>query len=119
MDEWFVALAVALAGGCGALARHGCDRLATAYLGAGQVWGTFAVNALGSFALGLLVGLSPGGAWLDVAGIGFLGGYTTFSTAMLQAVQSAGDRGFVRAGLLAASMAVLCVAAATAGVLLT
>ena len=57
-------------------------------------WGTFAVNVLGCFSLGLLAGLSHevshGGRWLSsptarqLLGIGFLGAFTTFSTFSLE-----------------------------------
>ncbi|GAA4506459.1 fluoride efflux transporter FluC [Brevibacterium yomogidense] len=72
-------------------------------------WPTIAINISGSFLLGLVVGVSlhvlPA-AWSLVAGTGFLGGYTTFSTASVDAVQLA------RAGRWAAA------AASAGGVLL-
>lgn len=131
-EELFLALAVSLAGGLGATTRHAVDALMRRTR-AGDPWGTFVVNVSGSFALGLAVGLAGGQPWmngagLDVLGIGFLGGYTTFSTAMLQAVQGVGEpsgatgdarAGVLRAGALAASMLLSSVAAAALGVLLS
>ena len=72
---------VALGGAVGSLARWG---LAEAVPGA---WATLAVNLSGCLAIGLLAG------WLFVRhprlrlllGVGFLGGYTTFSTHLLDA----------------------------------
>jgi CrcB protein len=46
--------------------------------------GTFVVNLTGGFVLGLLVGLSVTGDALLVFGTGLLGGYTTFSTWMVE-----------------------------------
>ena len=43
-------------------------------------WGTLAVNLLGAFAIGLLAGAGLGGDAYALAATGFLGGFTTFST---------------------------------------
>lgn len=72
-------------------------------------WPTVTINLTGSFLLGLVVGVSVQAlppAWSLVAGTGFLGGYTTFSTASVDAVRLA------RAGRWAAA------AASAGGVLL-
>ena len=47
--------------------------------------GTFVVNLTGGFLLGLLTGMSVTGDALLVFGTGLLGGYTTFSTWMVEA----------------------------------
>jgi len=86
--------AVALAGGVGAVARYALDAVITARAGRdGLPWGTIVINLSGSLALGLVAGLA---AWSDleagvatVAGAGFLGGYTTFSTASVETVRCA------------------------------
>jgi len=54
--------------------------------------GTFVVNLTGGFLLGLLTGLSVTGDALLVFGTGFLGGYTTFSTWMVE-TQRLGEDG--------------------------
>jgi CrcB protein len=55
--------------------------------------------------LGLLVGLSVTGTALFVAGTGFLGGYTTFSTWMVEAQRLGEDGDWTAMNLyLAASM---------------
>jgi CrcB protein len=54
--------------------------------------GTFVVNLTGGFLLGLLTGLSVTGDGLLVFGTGLLGGYTTFSTWMVEA-QRLGEDG--------------------------
>jgi fluoride exporter len=48
-------------------------------------WGTLAVNLLGSFALGLLAGAGLGEDAYALAATGFLGGFTTFSTWVVDA----------------------------------
>ena len=72
-----LALLVALAGGLGVLARYGLSQA----LGTGAApWTVVAINVAGSFALGVLAGAGVSGDARAIAGIGFLGGFTTFST---------------------------------------
>lgn len=72
-------LLVALGGAGGSVLRYLLSNINTSF-----PWGTFAVNVLGSFLIGLLVGLmskgvlSPEMKLLFVTG--FCGGFTTFST---------------------------------------
>jgi len=54
--------------------------------------GTFVVNISGAFALGLLTGLSLTSDLMLILGTGFLGGYTTFSTWMVES-QRLGEDG--------------------------
>ncbi|GAA2906494.1 CrcB protein [Microbacterium keratanolyticum] len=77
-------LCAALAGGAGAVVRYLVDRGVTRLAGRRFPWGVFVINVTGSFALGVVVGLLP--EVLFLVGAGFLGGYTTFSTAMLDTV---------------------------------
>jgi CrcB protein len=81
---------LALAGGLGAVARFVLDGVVTAARSWRYPVGTTAINLTGSFLLGLLASLAgrvlPGSAYL-VLGTGFLGGYTTFSTAAYETVR--------------------------------
>lgn len=77
-------LAAALAGGVGAVLRYLVDLGVARLVGRRFPWGILAVNLTGSFALGLVTTALPDAAF--VLGAGLLGGYTTFSTAMLDAV---------------------------------
>ncbi|WP_288873291.1 CrcB family protein [uncultured Microbacterium sp.] len=77
-------LGAALAGGVGAVLRYLVDLGIARLAGRRFPWGIFLVNLSGSFALGLVTAALPGAAVL--LGAGLLGGYTTFSTAMLDAV---------------------------------
>lgn len=47
-------------------------------------WGTFLVNVLGSFLLGLISALSLGQNAAALLGIGFCGGFTTYSALAVQ-----------------------------------
>lgn len=62
-------------------------------------WGALAVNLLGAFALGLVTGAAPGHGLLLVAGTGFLGAYTTFSTWMIE-TEGMAEQGRISAALL-------------------
>ncbi|WP_336644972.1 fluoride efflux transporter FluC [Microbacterium sp. USHLN186] len=77
-------LLASLCGGLGAATRYLVDVGVARLSGARFPWGVPIINITGSFALGLVVTALPGAAF--VLGAGFLGGYTTFSTAMLDAV---------------------------------
>lgn len=89
-------LLLALSGGLGAVARFVLDGTVTAARSWRYPVGTTAINLSGSLLLGLLAGLTagallPGPAFL-VLGTGFLGGYTTFSTAAYETVRLAEQR---------------------------
>lgn len=75
---------IAIGGAAGALARYGLAGWVHDLAGAAFPWGTLAVNALGSFLLGLIVRyLEAIAATPELRGalaIGFLGAFTTFST---------------------------------------
>ncbi len=77
-------LGAALAGGVGAALRYLVDVGIARVAGRRFPWGIFAVNLTGSFALGVVTAALPDQAFL--LGAGLLGGYTTFSTAMLDTV---------------------------------
>ena len=85
----FIALAVA--GGFGAAVRMLLDGLIKSRVSGPTPWGTIIINVSGSLVLGFLTGLAAGQilpqAWLLVIGTGFLGGYTTFSTASVETVR--------------------------------
>jgi CrcB protein len=79
------ALLVAIAGACGVLARYGIGK-ATIHTEA-LLWSTVGINIIGSFLLGLLAAEH----WFsrdvrEALGVGFLGGFTTFSTFSVQVV---------------------------------
>ena len=84
--------AVAIGGACGAVMRwlmaSGIQRMA----GGAFPWGTFAVNAIGSFLLGFLfVWLIERSSVSELVRlaltVGFLGAFTTFSTYSLESIR--------------------------------
>lgn len=79
-------------GGLGAVTRYAVDNAVTARVRTHFPWGILLVNLTGSFALGVLVGAAVGSDTMFLAGTGFLGGYTTFSTWMVQ-TERLGDEG--------------------------
>ncbi|MFB8387595.1 fluoride efflux transporter FluC [Microbacterium sp. NPDC055910] len=83
-------LLVAVGGGLGAALRFVVDGLVMRRASGRFPWGILVVNTSGSLLLGLATGLADSSVlaapWLFVLGAGVLGGYTTFSTAMLDTV---------------------------------
>lgn len=85
------ALAIALGGAFGALARYGVDIAVARRTDALFPWATLAINVSGSFVLGLFFVLmiedGTGPDWMrGLIATGFLGAFTTFSTFSVQTV---------------------------------
>lgn len=108
-------LLLAAAGGVGAACRLLVDGLVRARTRGHFPWGTTVVNLSGSFALGLLVAMAPGGDLRLVLGTGFLGGYTTFSTASFEVAERLLDHRKATGLAAAVVMFVSCVATAALG----
>jgi len=105
---------VAVGGMLGVLARFGIGRATLHH--EQLLWSTVGINIAGSFLLGLLVAEHWFGRDLrEGIGVGFLGGFTTFSTFSVQAVLEvdAGEPG--RAFIYVAASVVGGLVAATAG----
>jgi CrcB protein len=86
-------LLIAVAGGFGAVARFVLDGVISRRRRPGPTFpvGTMVINISGSLLLGLVAGatthlLFPE-RWHQIIGTGFLGGYTTFSTAAVETVR--------------------------------
>jgi CrcB protein len=101
-----------VASGLGALARYGLAGAVQRRTAGTRPRGTAVVNVTGAILLGLLTGPYAAGrvdaAVFTVAGAGFLGGFTTFSTWMVESV---------RLGEQGAATGLLVVAANVAGLL--
>lgn len=104
---------VALGGGVGALARYALVRAMPARF----PWGVLVANIAGSLLLGVLVA----GAGEDMrllAGVGFCGGLTTFSTFALDTLVLAREGRGAAATVNAVASTAACLAAVVAGLAL-
>ncbi|HYI33236.1 MAG TPA: fluoride efflux transporter CrcB [Glaciibacter sp.] len=111
-------LAIAAAGGVGAAARLVIDGLVHSRIRSAVPAGTAFINVSGSLLLGITTGLALAHVlpteWQAVVGTGFLGGYTTFSTASYETVRLIQNR---RPGAaLASSLGMLVGCGATAAI---
>ena len=115
-----IGVLLTLAGGLGAATRFVVDGVVARHNRWPLPLGTVVINISGSLLLGVVTGLAMRHTGLTdlklVAGSGFLGGYTTFSTASVEAVRLAtGSRPVVEAVLHAVGMALLGLAGAGLG----
>lgn len=115
-------LAIALTGGLGAVCRVVLDGVIGARHRGRLPIGILVVNLTGSLLLGLLTGLVLGGLVNDDAGLvlgaGFLGGYTTFSTASVDAVRVMRSGRWATGALMALGTLLGTVLAAGAGLVM-
>jgi CrcB protein len=107
------ALAIAVFGALGSLSRHGVGVGLQRLLGVRFPYGTFAVNVIGSFLIGLAMAVFATRGELDsrlriALTVGFLGGFTTYSSfafetvGLLEKRQAALAAAYVSATLIAA-----------------
>ncbi|HEY2012791.1 MAG TPA: fluoride efflux transporter CrcB [Bryobacteraceae bacterium] len=78
-------LLIVLGGGVGSLTRYLASTAIMSRFGSRFPLGTLVINVTGSFLIGLIMTtlterLPPGTYWRPLLVIGFLGGYTTFSS---------------------------------------
>ncbi|KIS25792.1 chromosome condensation protein CrcB [Arthrobacter sp. SPG23] len=115
-------LLLGLAGGLGAGTRFVVDGLVRSKLRTALPVGTIAINITGSFLLGLVAGAvivrAAPPELQAIAGTGFLGGYTTFSTASFETVRLVQSRRTGLALLNGIGTAIAAVGAAAAGLAL-
>jgi len=92
-------LLILLGGGAGSLTRYLAASAVANRFGYRFPWGTLAVNVSGSFLIGLLMTsftqrLPPSPYWRPLLVIGFLGGYTTFSSFEWETYAAVREGGF-------------------------
>jgi len=92
-------LLILLGGGVGSLARYVAGSAISSRLGARFPVGTMVVNVTGCFLIGLVMTelterLHPHPYWRLVLVVGFLGGYTTFSSFEWETFSAVRDGGF-------------------------
>lgn len=113
---------VAIGGALGTTARYWLSGLAARLIGETFPWGTLLINVTGSFIIGFFATLTGpdgrvfvGSTARQFVMIGLCGGFTTFSSFSLQALNLANDGEWLYAGANVAGSVVLCLAAVWAG----
>ncbi|HEX6469657.1 MAG TPA: fluoride efflux transporter CrcB [Streptosporangiaceae bacterium] len=106
------ALLVFLGGAIGAPTRYLLDRLVQRRAGGALPWGTLTVNVVGSAVLGALLGAGVPPPAAAVAGTGFCGALTTFSTFGYETVRLLEDGAVLEAAVNAFGSLLLGLAAA-------
>ena len=113
---------VALGGALGAVCRYLAGNAVSKAVGSALPWGTFLINLGGCFAMGLLMTvivereLLPA-AWRLFLCVGFLGGFTTFSSFGYEALMLLAEGNILAAAGYAGGSVVLGLVAAGVGVL--
>lgn len=110
--DWILLAAV---GGAGAVLRLRLDGAVEGRLGGVFPFGTLGINLLGSLVLGVLTGAGVATATMFVAGTGFLGSFTTFSTWMFETQRLGEDGELAAAGANLGVSVVLGLAAGAVG----
>jgi len=114
---------VATGGAIGAGARYAAGRAATALLSPSFPWGTFLINVVGCFLMGLVAGFASQGTISPATRLflatGVLGGFTTFSAFGLETQALLAEGRVGAAALYAGGQVVLGVVCVLAGLFLT
>ncbi|HEX9881097.1 MAG TPA: fluoride efflux transporter CrcB [Hyphomicrobium sp.] len=116
---------IGLGSALGGMARYWCSGVMARFVGETFPWGTLFVNVIGSLIIGFFATLSApdGRLFVDATTrqfvmLGFLGGYTTFSSFSLQTLNLMNDGEWLYAGLNIGISVVLCLLAVWIGHLL-
>lgn len=114
---------VALGGALGAVCRYLAGNVVSKTLGSALPWGTFAINIVGCFCMGLLMTVIVerellGAGWRLFLCVGLLGGFTTFSSFGYETLMLLAEGNVAAAAGYACGSVLLGLMAAGAGVLL-
>lgn len=116
-------LLIGLFGGLGCISRYLVSGWVYRLMGRALPYGTLAVNIGGSFLLGFLMTfglrstLLPAGLRVGLT-VGFLGGFTTFSTFSFETLKLVEEGSLMQAGANLMLNVILCLAFAALGVML-
>lgn len=114
-----IPVVVFIGAGLGGVARYTLGGVIQQAAGSAFPWGTLLVNITGSLLLGFLYVLLEGTAaapqWRVFLGIGFCGGYTTFSTFSYETVRLLESGDWSRASLYIAGSVLVSLAATFVG----
>lgn len=114
---------IGIFGAMGCLARYFVSGWTYALVGRSLPYGTLAVNVVGSFLLGLIMEGSLRGSLLSPElrmglGVGFMGGFTTFSTFSFETWRLLEEGSFWQAGANILLNVVVCIVCAALGIFL-
>jgi CrcB protein len=119
----WLAAGVAGVAGVGAVCRYVVDRVIAHQHDSVFPWGTFAINIVGSFVLGVTSGLAShhglSTAAAAIIGSGFCAGFTTFSTWMWETLALAEAGALLEASLNVIASLAVGLAAAAVGLWIT
>jgi fluoride exporter len=113
---------IAFFGAAGCLTRFLVSGWVHTFAGRSLPWGTLVVNVAGSFLLGLLMEWSLRSALLSAEvriglTVGFLGGFTTFSTFSYETIRMLEEGSFLQAGANIVLQLLVCLVFVAAGIL--
>lgn len=108
-------ITASIAGAAGAVLRYAVSGWVQRRSASDFPTGTFAVNVVGSFGLGVVVAAGPLDSAITVAAAGFLGGFTTYSTWMVETIRLSlrSSRGILNLTLSLASGVIAAVVGST------
>ncbi len=114
---------IAIFGALGCLLRYFLSLKITQWFGSAYPYGILLVNILGCFLIGLLAMLlihkwQADIIWRTAIMIGFLGGFTTFSSFSFDAIQMLEHGAWLKAGSYILLSVVLCLIATFLGILI-
>jgi CrcB protein len=116
-------LYLGLFGALGCISRYLVSGWAHALLGRSMPYGTLTVNLVGSFLLGFIMEVSLKSTFFSpefriALTVGFMGGFTTFSTFSYETVRLLEEGSLVLAGLNILLNVAICIFAASLGIYL-
>jgi len=117
-------LLVGAGGFLGSVLRYGSGQIMLKLFASNHPIGTFFVNIVGSFLIGLILGLSDKGViltmnWKLFLAVGFCGGFTTFSAFAFENLSFLQSQQFMMSFLYISASLVLGLAAVYLGFLIT
>lgn len=117
-------LFVAIGGMLGSVGRFLMVTLAVQLLPSTFPVGTFLVNLIGSFVMGLAVGVAERNMWLDsnwriFITAGFCGGFTTFSAFAFENVELILDKNYATFAIYSLTTFTICLLAALGGLMIS
>lgn len=106
---------VGVGGFVGSVLRYGTSLLMANCVMFSLPLGTFTVNAVGSFTIGLFLSLFSSGSWYYLLVVGLCGGFTTFSTFSAESLAMLKSSNYLNAGIYIGASVLVCIFAVMVG----